>query len=159
MNPLPELLPGDTLVYGIADALDCLIAVKTWSSACHVEVYAGGGMSMASRNGKGVGLYCFRKKQLIAVRRPNLTFDFGKGSKWFWDNALGQKYDWLGLLCFTLAVKQGSPNKMFCSEFWKNFFHETGLDVMAPDWPADKTAPAQCLQTPVLTTIWPKSVV
>jgi len=154
-NPLPELLPGDTFIYGRAEIYDLAICIKTWCwDACHVEIYAGDGMSMASRNGKGVNLYPFRREQLTYVRRPNMTFNYANGRKWFNDVARGQKYDWLGLLCFTLAVKQGSPNKMFCSEFWKNFFHETGLDVIAPEWSADATAPAQCRHTPVLTTIW-----
>lgn len=156
MNLPADLQPGDTLVYGRVswhDLFDTITCVKTWSKACHVEVYSGNGMSIASRNGKGVNIYPFRPAQLIAVRRPKSAFDWNKGYAWFRNTAQGQKYDWLGLLCFTLAVKQGSPNKMFCSEFWKNFFQQCGCDVMAPEWPADMTAPAQCLQTPALVTI------
>jgi len=156
VNSPIALQPGDTLVYGRADLLDLAIELKTWSAACHVEIYAGDGMSFASRNGLGVDRYKYRAEQLIAVRRVPLDsrFEFAEAEQWFQDDARHQKYDWLGLLCFTLAVKQGSPNKMFCSEFWKHFYHHGGYEVIAPEWPADKTAPAQCLQTPALQTVW-----
>lgn len=155
MNPPIPLLPGDTLVYGVCDLVGCVICVKTWSPACHVEIYAGNEWSIASRNGIGVNFYPRRLDQLIAVRRPVAPIDFDAGLRWF-KTVQGQKYDWLGLLCFTLAVKRGSKDRMFCSEFWKRFYPQCGLDVMAPDWDADKTAPAQCLQTPALKTVWTK---
>ena len=166
VNPPVPLLPGDTLVYGVCDFAGCIICLKTWSPACHVEIYAGTHVnaetgeetpkSFASRNGIGVDIYDLRLDQLIAVRRPANPIDIEKGALWFYEHARGQKYDWLGLLCFTLAVKRGSKDRMFCSEFWKRFYPRCGLDVMAPDWDADKTAPAQCLQTPALKTIWSK---
>ena len=152
--PIP-LLPGDTLIYGVCDFAGCMICVKTWSSACHVEIYAGEDMSFASRNGIGVNRYPLRLAQLIAVRRPIRPIYFKGGEGWF-KTVRGQKYDWLGLLCFTLAVKRGSKDRMFCSEFWKRFYPKCHLQVMAPDWDADKTAPAQCLQTPALRTVWAK---
>jgi hypothetical protein len=153
--PLP-LEPGDTLLYGPSDVFGLLTCLKTWSPACHVEIYAGNGMSYASRNGIGVNSYPLRLTQLIAIRRPEFPVDFTRGAHWFDRVARGQAYDWLGLLCFTLAVKQGDPNKMFCSEFWKRFYPCCGLHVIAPDWDADRTSPAQCLQTPALKTIWRK---
>jgi hypothetical protein len=156
LPPIP-LLPGDTLVYGPKDLFGLITCVKTWSGACHVEIYAGNDLSFASRNGIGVNRYPLRLEQLIAVRRPRNPIHFEMGEAWFKTHAQGQKYDWLGLLCFTLAVKQGARNKMFCSEFWKRFYPHCGLDVMAPDWHADKTAPAQCLQTPALETVWARS--
>ena len=159
-----QILPGDTLIYGPSEWYDYGIVIKTWSRACHVEIAVGGGQAIASRNGIGVNIYPLRMAQLIAVRRPAqpASFDFQAMMDWFsvpYDprkgtGIRGQAYDWAGLLCFVLAVKQGSPHKMFCSEFWTRAHRAAKYPVIAEDWDADKVAPAQCFQTPVLTTVW-----
>lgn len=147
------LQPGDCLVYYSRTLLDVLIQLKTWTKAAHVEGYVGGGFSVASRNGKGVGVYPFRAEGLISIRRPNTYFDFSKAMTYFY-KVDGQKYDWLGLLCFTLAVKQGAKNKQFCSEFLTRWYRHGGLHPFDANWDADMVAPAQFLQSPSFKTIY-----
>lgn len=156
MNTIPELQPGDCLIYWRNTFLDWVIAIKTWTFAGHVEGYRGEGMSVASRNGLGVNLYPLRTKGLRMIRRPNTTFgrfNLTAANSWFF-SVQGQSYDWIGLLCFTLAVKKGSASKMFCSEFLARWYRSGGFPAIADDYDADRVAPAQFAQTPALETIW-----
>ncbi len=152
---LPELLPGDHLVYNTQDFFGLVTRIKTWSYATHIEVYIGNGKSVASRNGIGVNVYPLRLTELAYVLRPNVAiFDIDRGMRWFEHHAKGQGYDWLGLLCFTLAVKQGAPHKMFCSEFARRFDRECQIASFNPNWDADKTAPGDFLKSPAFTWIY-----
>lgn len=151
---LPELQIGDHLLYGPHNLFGYVTCIKTWSSVCHIEIYAGGGKSYASRDGIGVNEYPLRVLQLKYVLRPNSHFFFLDGKMWFHTYAKGQQYDWKGLLCFTLAVKQGDPNKMFCSEFAKRFDKHMLLKSFNDKWDADKTAPADFLKSPAFDWIY-----
>lgn len=114
-------------------------------------------MSVASRNGLGVNLYPFRRDGLAYVLRPLETYgplSVDNAQSWFFRKAQGQSYDWLGLMCFTLAVKQGSPDKMFCSEFAARWYRAGGLRPFAEDYDADLIAPAQFLQSPAFEPVW-----
>lgn len=157
-----KLLPGDCLLYGrtpfrrspLGWFFGIVINIKTASRFTHVEIYDGDGRSLASRDGKGVGRYPLRLEELAEVRRPTaLDFSHELGSRWF-QTVEGQKYDWKGLLVFTLAVKQGAADRMFCSEFATRFYRKSGLELFNPDDDADKIAPAQLHQTPKLATFW-----
>ena len=157
-----NLIPGDCLLYSRTPFLSSrlgwffglVINIKTWSKFSHVEIYAGNGMSFASRDGVGVGLYPFRHEQLAKVRRPSaLDYDHKKASHWS-SRVIGQKYDWLGLLCFTLAVAQGAKDRMFCSEFATRWYRNAGLEPFNKEIDADKVSPAQFDQTPSLRTVW-----
>lgn len=159
-----NLIPGDCLLYGRTPFLKSpigwffglVINIKTWSRFSHVEIYAGNKTSMASRDGVGVGFYPLRKDQLLKVRRPSdKDFDYPKGVK-FSLLSDGQKYDWLGLLCFTYAVHSGSKDKQFCSEFATRFYRKAGLEPFNPEVDADHVAPAQFDQSPALRTVWKK---
>lgn len=154
MTNFPDLLPGDCLLYFQNSVFDWLVALKTWNKVAHIEIYAGQGKSLASRNGKGVDIYPVRFPGLAMVRRPTIPLNWDKGMIWFYSTAKGQGYDWKGLLCFTLAVRQGSAKKMFCSEYGARQYRKFGLNICAPDYDADKIAPAQHLQTPSLDTVW-----
>src|SRR5690242_19153096 len=105
---IPELQPGDCLLYWGNSLFEWAIALKTWSKVAHVEIYRGEAKSVASRNGIGVGKYPLRTEGLSWVLRPETVLSIGMADSWFF-RVQGQKYDWLGLLCFTLAVRQGSP--------------------------------------------------
>lgn len=158
------LMPGDVLLYGrtpfrkscLGWFFGAVINVKTWSRFSHVEIYDGEGESLASRDGEGVGCYPLRTAQLRCVRRPGPYFDVD-AVRWWFDRVDGQKYDWLGLLCFTLAAKRGSPDKMFCSEFVTRALREGRVRPFNPALDADKVAPAQLWQTPALETVWEAS--
>lgn len=145
---------GDTLLYFSGSILDWVVAIKTWTKVSHVEIYSGHKMSYASRNGQGVNQYPLRTKGLAVVLRSIYALDTTNANDWFWRKAQGQDYDWLGLLCFTLAVKQGSNNKMFCSEFWTRYMREAGGQPFNPEWDADRVPPAFCLVTPTQYIVW-----
>lgn len=154
------LKPGDCLLYGrtpirvsvLGWFFGLVINIKTWSAYSHVEIYAGNGMSFASRDGVGVGLYPFRPEQLLRRRRPKVGYCHEKAVAWF-SSVEGQRYDWKGLLCFTLAVAQGARDRMFCSEFATRFYRAGDLAVFSPETDADKVAPAQFAQTTELETL------
>lgn len=162
LNPL-RLTPGDTMLYYSKDSLvDRIIAIKTWTYVSHIEIYVGyfehegqlGHWSVASRNGIGVGLYKTRWDDLVCVREPRPDGNLNAAMRWFWTKANGQGYDWKGLLCFSLAVKQGSHDKMFCSEFatrWYRFFERPQFDN---DWDADRTPPMFYLTGRQMRTKW-----
>jgi hypothetical protein len=161
-----NLEPGDSLLYYGDDVIlsprngatfvDWLIAVKTGYWLSHVEIYAGEGMSYASRNGIGVNLYKTRQNGLKAVRRPLCGLDLDAGEKWFNEVARGQEYDFKGLLCFYLAVRQGSLHKMFCSEFQLRFYRTCKFHPVSPEIDADRTPPSMGWISPAFITVWKK---
>jgi hypothetical protein len=151
-SPIP-LQPGDHLLYGKSDLFGLITSVKTWSPAVHIEVYCAPGYSVASRNGIGVNLYPVRLAQLIAVLRPR-RFDLEAAMQWFRAHARGEAYDWLGLLCFTLAVKQGSKRKMFCSEFAARLDRHAGCRSFHPEFDADRIAPGNFAMSPAFEWAW-----
>lgn len=149
------LQPGDCLLYSPDGFWGRLIAIKTWADVSHCEMYAGNGMSMASREWKGVNVYSLRTENLSYVLRPNAPFDFTAARQRWFPYVQGQGYDWKGLLCFTLAAKQGAQDKMFCSEFMTRCYRAGGFNVVSPRVDADHVAPATLFQSATLTTIYP----
>jgi len=147
---IPTLQPGDILLYDVASwktpwssFVDWIIRVKTWSSVAHIEIFDGGQWSLAAR-ADGVDRYPFRSQGLRYVLRP-WNWDHVAAESYFDRIARHQRYDWLGLLCFTLAVKRGSPNQMFCSEFARNLARAAAWLAFADWWSGDKTAPGSFL--------------
>jgi len=152
----PQIHAGDLLFYNTPGSfVDFVIRTKTWSNVAHVEGYIGYGRSVASRNGLGVNEYDFRSEGLVAILRPIQRFNSQQAYDWF-KTVQGQQYDWSGLLCFAFAEWQGSPRKMFCSEFMKRWYEAGGLRILNPQWSADRTAPADLLKSPVMNWVWAK---
>lgn len=152
MTELPQLQPGDCLLYRPSGFFGWLIALKTWNRISHVEIYAGNGLSVASRDGVGVGMYKTRYDGLAMVRRSEKPLNLAAATAFF-ARVDGQKYDWKGILCFTLAVAQGARDKMFCSEFATRWYRAAGLPLFG-NYDADHIAPAQFLMTELLQEIW-----
>ncbi len=152
------LRKGDCLLYGPSDLFGWLTAIKTWcKQAVHVEIYDGNCMSLASRNGIGVNRYSFRERGLTAVRRPKIWIHSATPAldeRWFDKLARGQAYDWLGILCFTLAVKQGAIDKMFCSEYATRQYRIWNFEPFNPDADSDMIAPSEFWQAGTFETIW-----
>jgi hypothetical protein len=148
------LKPGDKILYRPADLFDWVVAVKTWAKVSHIEIYAGNGRSVASRNGKGVGLYDLRETRVAAVLRSAPTFDLDKALCWFRNHALGDRYGWRTLLNFVLLSSNPVPGHQVCSEFAANFDRAGGAADFPAWWPACRTAPAQFLATRSLGLIW-----
>jgi hypothetical protein len=154
-NPIPfeKIQRGDVLLYGGNDILDRLIQLKTWSDVAHIEIYAGCGKSVASRNGLGVDIYPFRTEGLRYILRANEPFSWELA----WDYFLsvqGQGYDWKDLLCFILLTKNGSIGKQICSEFATNLLRAGKLKPFDPFKTAKTVAPSGFLDTPALDEIW-----
>ena len=151
-----SLKKGDVLLYfDRASLMDWAIAIKTFTCIAHIEIYTGTGMSVASRNGVGVNRYPLRMDGLVCVRRPAQYFDFEAAEKWF-ETVRGQDYDWKGLLCFTLAVKQGSKDKMYCSEFGLRWCRAGSYQPFNPALDADCTPPSYFWASKEFFTVWGK---
>ena len=158
------LLPGDSLGYygdtpvdkpgSHAGFVDWSIAVKTGYWTSHVEVYAGANLSFASRNGIGVNRYQLRTDGLIWVRRPLAMLDLSTANEWFASTARGQKYDFKGLMCFYLAVREGSPRKMFCSEFQLRYYRKASFQPVHCEVDADRTPPSMAWISEEFSTEW-----
>lgn len=147
MDHIPDLQPGDLLLYSGTGFVSWAIRTKTWSPYSHVEVYIGNGRSVASRNGIGVGEYPLRTEDLALILRPNQPFDLQAGLAWF-RTVNGQKYDWTGLFAFFFATWQASHNKMFCSEFVLRFCRAAGFEPFSPETDADQTSPGMFTTSP-----------
>ena len=150
MNARDFLQTGDCLLYRPSSLLGYVIAIKTWRWVSHCEVYAGDGMSVASRGPQdgigGVGLYALRLTDLAHVLRPATGFQPSKAMSWFLRVA-GQKYDFWGLLRF-FTIGAGKPDRMFCSEFAMRLYRQGGLEPFQPDVDADTVAPGELLLSP-----------
>jgi hypothetical protein len=140
-----------------AGIVDWVISTKTGYYLSHIEIYQGHNESVASRNGIGVNRYPLRLDGLVCVRRPMGRIDFKLADKWFKSSAKGQGYDFKGLLCFYLAVKQGSPNKMFCSEFATRWYRHAGIEPFNREVDADRVAPCEFWKTAAFSTVWQKN--
>lgn len=160
------LQPGDSLLYygdtppdvpgNKAGFVDWGIGVKTGYQISHVEVYAGANLSLASRNGIGVNRYQFRSAGLVCVRRPIGILDLATANDWFAASARGQKYDFKGLMCFYLAVKQGSHDRMFCSEFQLRYYRKASFQPVHCEIDADRTPPSMAWISEAFSTVWLK---
>jgi hypothetical protein len=149
------LLPGDHLLYGPGRSIfNRIVCLKTWSPVSHIEIYVGHSVSVASRNGIGVRQFPVRLTDLAFVLRPLQPVNMAPAMAWFASSAKGQAYDWKGLLCFVLAVKQGSRDKMFCSEFATRWDRHAFIHSFSPTWDADKVAPGNYLMSPAFRIVW-----
>lgn len=158
MHTIPQLQPGDAILYKPTDWVGWVIAFKTWTKTAHIEVYCGDGISFASRNGRGKGngvnFYPTRLTDLAAIVRPvSSLYDVKKSIAWG-HTVVGQPYDWLAILTFSLLVKHGERGKMICSEAATHFYHAGGLRVCQPEWHADRVSPSLYLFTPPFNLIY-----
>lgn len=135
------LKPGDIFLYRPASAFGKLIALKTWHSISHVELYDGRLKSWASRDGIGVNLYGLRLSQLKYVLRPLVPLDLEKGRA-FGRSMLGTPYGWLDLLQF--AAINVNARGIVCSPFVAAWLRAAGWDVFPTD-PVERVAPFQFL--------------
>ena len=121
-----DLQPGDFLLYGgtgvFADGIKLASGEPLDGGVCHIEVYAGGGQSWASRDGIGVDRYPFRPADLMMVRRPVQPFDTARIDDWF-PKAKGIPYGWediganLDVAGVAAAMANNSKGGMDCSHF------------------------------------------
>jgi hypothetical protein len=152
---LPELKPGDVLLFNRSGTFNWIIRVKTWSRFSHVEVAVGPERLFASRNGEGVNFYRLDARGLAVVLRPREPFDVRAAEHWArFSNVVGQGYDWAGLLNFTYARLASRENgRMFCSEAATRFLRMGGLDPF-PGADADTIAPRDFSMCPLFVPVW-----
>jgi hypothetical protein len=148
-----SLKPGDVLIYGGHGLVDLVINLKTWSFASHVEIAVTENLSIASRNGIGVGLYSHRSKGLRYVLRPNILFDFDNGMAWFKSCANGKPYAWSDLLGF-INIRLDTGDGLICSEFAAMFFDHCAAPLFSPQYPRGVICPRDNLISPRLDLIW-----
>lgn len=149
----PTFRPGDVLLYSGDSLFGLLIQIKTWSRYSHCEVYDGDGKTVASRDGLGVARYPLRTDGLRVILRPLGKFDVDRARLWF-ETVNGQPYDWLGLLAFTSAKRQGKENwKMFCSEFATRYLRAGGIEPFN-GYDADGIAPGEFMKSSTLIVVW-----
>ena len=159
-KPIPELHPGDVLLYNDHSIVDGLICFRTWSDVAHVEVYLGSGLSAASRNGIGVNVYPMRLLDLQYVRRPKDAFDINKAYT-FARQMSGTPYGWLdltefygGLPRWLTRLLRLKNEGLICSQFADLQLRAGQVVAFAEDYPAGKVSPRDFLVTPTLDTVW-----
>ena len=110
-----ELRPGDVLLYAPSGIFGWAIAWMTSGGVSHVEVYKGGGVSYASRDGLGTEEYPLRKEQLVRVLRSRESLNMGRMAQAF-SNMRGQPYDWKGIINTATGGRgDSSPKGNVCS--------------------------------------------
>jgi hypothetical protein len=149
--------PGDVLLFSRQSIFNRLIAWKTWSRYTHVEVvsrwYPTQVYVAASRNGKGCDVYPADFRGLSLILRPGRPFNPIRANNW-WDRvAVGQGYDWLGLLNFWAAKTRGNNGKMFCSEAATRYLRAGGFDPFNGD-DADRIAPSDFAKNSGFVVMW-----
>jgi len=136
-NPLPELQPGDILLYG-GGLIGWLIELRTWSDVSHVEIYIGNGRSLASR-AHGPREYPMNIMGLRRVIRPVAPFVLSGGLAWFEDIASRLPYGYFDLARFYLI---NVPTRgLICSEFADLFFRKCLLPLFNPKYPEGAVCP------------------
>jgi len=150
MNLPLSLQRGDCLLYAPKGFFGWVISLKTWHAVAHCECYVGTGLSVASRDGIGVGQFDWRRDGLKYVLRPNQPIDLFAALARFDSEWRGQGYDFMGLLRFGWREPVSLfrfQNKQFCSEFLCRFYRAGGIDPFNGE-DADSIAPFQYLLSP-----------
>lgn len=142
-----DLLVGDTLLYASGTLIDWDIEVKEADDVAHVEVYAGNGMSYASRNGIGVNLYPFRADGLRYIRRNRGTFECEEVDKWF-PSVKGLAYGWGDIISELEPNAKGSYTTdltmckgVDCSHFAAAIQEVALTEHFDPQYPKNKISP------------------
>jgi hypothetical protein len=151
INSFPELRSGDVLLYGGRDLVSRLIQFRTWSDVAHVEIYAGEGRSVASRNGIGVDLYPLRSSGLKRVLRPRRALDWESGMHWFYQ-VQGSPYGWFDLLRF-YSIKAKSDG-FICSQFADLFLRHCRLYAFNWNYNAGAICPRDFEVSPSFDWLW-----
>jgi len=160
MTPPIPLQPGDVLLYSKSDFFGWVTSFRTFSPVVHVEIYEGGGLSLASRNGIGVNRYPLRLAQLAAVLRPRQKVDTDAMRTWFEQKynpasgkgVRGRPYGWLDLLRF-YNVKVNTDG-WICSQFVAQALRAGGLSVFAQDYYCGTIDPGDYFLPAALEWAW-----
>ena len=142
MASRPELLPGDTLIYSGYTLADLAIRFHTFSRACHVELYIGGGDKSIAARASGVATFGVRWDGLWRVYRPRGSVDMDAMKAYFHNTLKGQKYDWLGVIFgFFFCQLRQNPKRKFCSETQTLLYRAGRFEPFQPDYVPDRVPP------------------
>lgn len=153
---LAFLLPGDLILYNRPGLFGWIIQHVSNGKATHCETYIGGGKTIASRDGIGVGTYEFDPNGVYMVLRPRTPLDMPAVLAWH-KTVEGQKYDWLGLVRAFVGNKWGiNNNKMWCSEHACLAQRAGGNEPFSDpiDTPSDSVTPSDFIQSGAFYFIW-----
>jgi hypothetical protein len=149
-----ELLPGDVLLYSPSSVFGWAIAFMTSGGVSHVEVYKGGGVSYASRDGIGVNEYPLRTEQLKEVRRCTKPLNMGAMAITF-SHLKGHGYDWSAIKKFALMGRPDStPGKEISSELATILIRAAGARTMFAEQSPDEISPRDFQKTDWLRQVW-----
>lgn len=166
-TPLLQFVkPLDVLLFRPDSLAGWMIAVKTWSrdaSHCEVVAYTSERLietfsargSVTTQAGEKGGVNFFRDlpsrisriSHVLRLRDQSGTRPLS-AYNWALTRAVGQGYDYAGLLVFSLAARQGALNKMFCSEACTRYLRAAEADPFHPNADADLVAPGTFLFSP-----------
>lgn len=148
------LLPGDVLLFNRKGFFNWVIRRASNRDESHSEVYIGGGITVASRNGKGVSTYDLDTQGLSKILRPKaLQLDWATALKWH-ASVDGSRYDWPGLWrAFVLNRYDTAPDAFWCSEHTTEFMEKLGVPLFPPDVPASSITPGDIAQSLALTPV------
>ena len=146
MSIQDQLLPGDCLLYRPSSVFGWAIAAFTLSKVSHVEIYKGGGISWASRDGVGVDEYPLRTEQLSHVLRSKKPLNMGAMAKAF-DHLRGDAYD-DGTIAYhaTFGMFESNVGQEVCSEFATIMFRVGGLKALFGAKMPSEVAPNEFLK-------------
>jgi len=150
---IPELRPGDILLYKNSALVSWWIRFKTWSDVNHCETYIGDGKVAAARGPYdgtgGVNTYDVRLDNLRFIVRPNQPFDIEKMIAWH-QTTIGQKYDLWGVVRVFYLGGDGKQDRMFCSEHSARMakLANGGPGMFAEDFDCDEVSPGMILSSP-----------
>ena len=148
------LMPGDVLLYAPSSFFGRAIAWMTSGNVSHVEVYKGGGISYASRDGLGVEEYPLRTEQLCGVLRSREPLDMTRMASTF-ANLKGHGYDWSAIAKFASGGKlQGGLGKEICSEFATIVLRAAGMHRLFGAETPDSIAPRDFEKSDLFWQVW-----
>jgi|PlaIllAssembly_1097288.scaffolds.fasta_scaffold02577_6 hypothetical protein len=167
--PLVEFVqPLDVLLFRPNSIAGWIIAIKSWTrEASHSEIVAykntervvtftaRGGTSKGEDQKTGVNFYNDLADQVHRISMVLRPRDMSQARPmqaytWALNAAVGQKYDYSGLLVFALAARQGAADKMFCSEACTRYLRHAEVDPFHPKTDADLIAPGTFKFSPYL---------
>lgn len=149
-----DLLPGDALLYSPSSIFGRAIAWMTAGDISHIEIYKGGGISYASRDGVGVNEYPLRMDGLKEVRRSTRPLNMGAMAIAF-SRLKGHKYDNSTILKFVTFGKLGGKTMAeVCSEAATILYRAAGLHRLFGDQQPDEITPRDFQKAEALRQIW-----
>lgn len=151
-----DLLPGDVLLYAPSSFFGYAISWLTAGWVSHIEIYKGGGIAYASRDGVGVNEYQLRIDGLARVLRSRKPLNMGAMAVGF-KAKQGHRYDFGTIKKFlTFGLSGGRTNAEVCSELAAYLLRIGGLHGLFGACSPDEVSPRdfEKVSSDMLFTVW-----